>query len=178
MSQHDFKPLSLFYKRPSKSARILYNGCGCLVILMFLTAIALPSFLASTNTPKQSEAKQYVSSINKGQQAYYAEKNAFSTSIETLELGVKTETNNYKYSIIVTNQAAFNYAVSKQKKEKSYVGGVLLVPVYPNDPKDAMTTSSIFILCEADAPGTLKPAEPIYQNGEVICGKGTTAVTK
>ncbi|MEG5058090.1 type IV pilin-like G/H family protein [Microcoleus sp. A2-C5] len=178
MSQHDFKPASLFYKRPSKSARILYNSCGCLVILMILTAIALPSYLNSVNRAPQSEAKQYVSSLNKGQQAYYAEKNAFSTSIEALELGLKTETTNYKYSLRVTKQAAFNYGVSKQKKAKSYVGGVLLVPVYPNDPKDAMTTSSISILCEADAPGTMKPAEPTYQNGKLICGQDTTQVTK
>ncbi|MEG4283700.1 type IV pilin-like G/H family protein [Microcoleus sp. A006_D1] len=176
MSQHDFKPASLFYKRASKSARILYDGCGCLVILMFLTAIAMPSFLNMANKSKQSEAKQYVSSLNKGQQAYYAEKNAFSTSIEALGLGLKTETTNYKYLLFVTNKAALNYSVSKQKKEKSYVGGVFLVPDYPTAPKNAMTTQSI--LCEADSPGTIELAEPTYQNGKLICGKGTTQVTK
>jgi len=165
------------YNLPSSSP----NGCGCLVLLMcigVIGAIALPSVLSMASKAKQSEGKQYVSSLNKGQQAYYAENNAFSTSIEALGLGFKTETNNYKYSIRVTKQAAFNYGVSKQKKAKSYVGGVLIVPVDPNAPKNAMITSSISILCEADSRGTIKPAEPTYQNGEVICGKGTTEVTK
>ena len=47
-----------------------------LVVIIFigiLSAIALPSFLNQANKAKQSEAKQYIASINKGQQAYYAE---------------------------------------------------------------------------------------------------------
>jgi type IV pilus assembly protein PilA len=114
--------------------------------------------------------------MNKAQQAYDAKTSKFSTSIPDLGLGIKTETINYKYSLRVTNQAAFNYAVSKQKTEKSYVGGVFLVPAYPNAPKDAMTTSAI--LCEADSRGTIKPAEPTEQNGKLICGKGTTEVPR
>ena len=149
----------------------LLNGCGCLVILMILTAIALPSFLNMANKSKQSEAKQYVSSMNKGQQAYFAENSDFAISIDALGLGMKTETTNYKYSLHSTKQAAFNYGVSKQKTEKSYVGAVFLVPA-----KDGRYTTSI--LCESDDRGTIEPAEPIYQNGKVICGKGTTAVTK
>jgi hypothetical protein len=65
MSQQNFKPASLFHKRPSKSARVLYNGCGCLVILMILTAIAMPSYLNMTRRATYSEAKQYVSSMNR-----------------------------------------------------------------------------------------------------------------
>jgi hypothetical protein len=33
-------------------------------------------------------------------------------------------------------------------------------------------------LCQADDTGTIKPAEPTYQNGKIACGKGTTQVTK
>lgn len=179
MSQEDFKPASLFHKRPSKSARILYNSCGCLVILMILTAIALPSYLNMANKAKQSEGKQYISSMNKAQLAYYAENSAFSNSVAALGLGLKTETTNYKYSLRSTKQAAFNYGVSKQRTEKSYVSAVFLVPAKqldPNADRDAMTTTAI--LCEADSPGTIEPAAPTYQNGSVICGKGTRQVTK
>jgi type IV pilus assembly protein PilA len=147
------------------------NGCGCLVLLMcigVLTAIALPSYMSSVNKAKQSEGKQYVSSLNKGQKTYYVENTAFSNSIDALGLGIKAETTNYKYSTRVTKQAAFNYGVSKQEGVKSYVGGVFLVP--------AKTTSAI--LCEADDLGTIEPAKPIYQNGKLICGKGTTKLTK
>ncbi|MEG4586258.1 type IV pilin-like G/H family protein [Microcoleus sp. MOSTC5] len=159
-----------------------YNGCGCLLLLMgigVMGAIALPSFLNASNKPIISEAKQYVGSMSRGQQAYFAEKNAFSSSVKALEIGIKTETTNYKYSVRATKKAAFSYGVSKDKQLKSYVGGVFLVPAKnfePNAAKEEITTTSI--LCRADFPGTIKPAEPTYENGKIACGKGTTQVTK
>ena len=129
---------------------------------------------------KQSEGKQYISSMNKGQQAYFAENPAFATSIAALGLGIKTETNNYKYSIRATKTAAFNYAVAKHKTLKDYVGGVFLVPA-----GDAITT--VTILCQTEKRPFFRvkltdepdePAEPIYQNGEVICGTGTIEVAR
>jgi type IV pilus assembly protein PilA len=167
----------------SQSNSILPKGCGCSLLIFFGligAIVVLPSFfLCNANKAKQSEGKQYISSMNKGQQAYYAENTAFSNSVAALGLGLKTETTNYKYSLRSTKQAAFNYGVSKQRTEKSYVSAVFLVPAKqldPNADRDAMTTTAI--LCEADSPGTIEPAEPIYQNGKVICGKGTTQVTK
>ncbi|MEG3988082.1 type IV pilin-like G/H family protein [Microcoleus sp. S28C3] len=159
-----------------------YNGCGCLLLLMgigVMGAIALPSFLNASNKPMISEAKQYVGSMSRGQQAYFAEKSAFSSSVKALEIGIKTETTNYKYSVRATKKAAFGYGVSKDKQLKSYVGGVFLVPAKnfePNAAKEEITTTSI--LCRADFPGTIKPAEPTYENGKIACGKGTIEVTK
>ncbi|MBD1829495.1 type IV pilin-like G/H family protein [Microcoleus vaginatus GB1-A2] len=161
------------------------KGCGCLLLLMGLVvigAIALPSFLVSGCQgckSKTREAKQYVGSMNKAQQAVFIEKSAFDTSVNALGLGIKTETPHFKYSIRATKKAAFNYAVSKQKDLKSYVGGVFLVPAKnfdPNAAKEEITTTSI--LCETDSPGTIKPAEPTYENGKIACGKGTTQVTR
>ena len=147
--------------------------------------IFVPPFVTMAIKAKQSEAKQYVSSMNKGQQAYYADNSAFSNYIPSLGLGLKTETNNYKYSTRVTQTAAFIYSVAKDKILKNYVGGIFLVPAKdPNAPKDARETISIicetekrplFRVKQTDEPD--EPAEPIYQNGEVICGTGTTKVT-
>ncbi|MEG4810834.1 type IV pilin-like G/H family protein [Microcoleus sp. F8-D3] len=161
-----------------------YGGCGCLLLLMgigVMGAIALPSFLGASNRGKDKtvEAKQYVGSMNRAQQAYFAEKNAFGTSVDALGLGIKTETTNYKYSLRATKKAAFNYGVSKKKNLKSYVGGVFLVPAKnfePNAAQEEKTTTSI--LCGADWPGTIKPAEPTYKNGKIACGTGTTQVTR
>jgi type IV pilus assembly protein PilA len=157
------------------------NGCGCLVLLILLAPVIgvlvfSSFFLCNANKAKQSEAKQYIGSMNRAQQAKFTENGAFSNSIPDLGIGIKTETTNYKYSTRMTKQTAFNYAVSKHKTEKSYIGGVILVSAYPNAPKDEMTTTSI--LCKANNRGTIKPAEPTYQNGKLICGKGTTKVTK
>src|SRR4028119_1366203 len=109
------------------------NGGGCLLLLMGIVAIgaiALPSFMGASKRGKDKtvEAKQYVSSMSKGQQAYFAEKNAFSSSVKALGIGIKTETKVFKYSIRATKKAAFNYAVAKENELKSYVGGVFLVP--------------------------------------------------
>ena len=159
-----------------------YNGCGCLLLLIgigVIGAIALPSFLRASHTPMISEAKQYVGSMNRAQQAYFAEKNAFSSSVKGLGIGIKTETTNFKYSIRATKKAAFNYAVAKEKNLKSYVGGVFLAPAKnfdPNAAKEEITTTSI--LCGGDFPGTIKPAEPTYENGKIACGKGTTEVIR
>jgi len=159
-----------------------YNGCGCLLFLMFfgvIGAIALPSFLYRGEKAKQPENKQYVSAMNKAQQAVFIETSAFATSCDALGIGIKTETTNFKYSIRATKKAAFNYGVSKKKDLKSYVGGVFLVPAKnfePNAAKEKIITTSI--LCEADSPGTIKPAEPTYENGKIACGKGTTQPTR
>jgi hypothetical protein len=164
------------------------KGCGCLLLLMGLVvigAIALPSFLVSGGEgcggykPKTREARQYVSSMSRGQQVYFAEKNAFSSSVDALGIGIKTETTNFKYSIRATKKAAFNYALAKDNHLESYVGGVFLVPAKnfdTNAAKEEKTTT--FILCEADFPGTKKPAEPTYKNGKIACGKGTKPVTQ
>jgi hypothetical protein len=45
-----------------------------------------------------------------------------------------------------------------------------------NAAKDEITITSI--LCVADFPGTIKPAEPTYENGKIVCGKGTRQLTK
>ena len=158
------------------------RGCGCLLLITgigVINGIALPFYLNNTNSSKQSEEQQYVRSMNKAQQEDFAEKSVFSSSVNALELGIKTETTNYKYSVRATKQTAFNYGVSKQPQLKSYVGGVFLVPVKevePNAAKDGITTISIF--CQADSPGTIKPAEPTYENGKIACGKGTTQLPK
>jgi len=158
-----------------------YNGCGCLLLLMcigVIGAIALPSFRGASTQGKDKtvEAKQYVSSMNKGQQAYFAEKSVFSSSVNALGLGIKTETTNYKYSVRATKQTAFNYGVSKQPQLKSYVGGAFVIRVKSNNGEDEMRTESI--LCRADTSGTIPPLPPKLQDGKLVCGTGTTQVTK
>ncbi|WP_341737306.1 type IV pilin-like G/H family protein [Microcoleus sp. CAWBG640] len=162
--------------------KAVYGGCGCLLFIICIgvaPAFVLPIFLNSTNTSKQREGKEYVAALNKGQQAYFAEKSVFSTSVNALGVGIKTETTNFKYSVSTTKKTAFNYGIPKQPQLRSDVGGVFVVPakeVEPNAAKNEIKTISI--LCQADSIGTIKPAEPTYQNGKIACGKGTTKVTK
>ena len=102
-----------------------------IIIIGILAAIALPSFLNQANKAKQSEAKTYVGSMNRSQQAYYLEQNTFAGNADfgSLGMGIATETANYKYIIAdggagssqVTNQAQ---QVQAAAPLKAYVGGV------------------------------------------------------
>ena len=165
----------------SKLARIGSNTGGCLAILMVMGvffSVAVPSFLAKVRNRKQAEAREYVSSINKGQQAYLAEKNVFSTSVKALGIGIKTETENYKYSLTIKKKATLNYGISTQKDIKSFVGGVFIIPatkIESNASKNKTTTTSL--LCKADSAGTIKPPEPTNQNGKIACATGTIELT-
>ena len=148
--------------------------CFCVIIL---GAIALPSFIGcgGGNKAKQSEGKQYISSINKGQQAKYAEEGAFSNSINALDLGIKTQTTYYNYSTISTKNAAFSYGVARSNNLRSYVGAVFLVPVSQAANKEKTTVS---ILCAANSPGNTQPPNPIFQNDVPVCAAGSSLVTK
>ncbi|MBE8967721.1 type IV pilin-like G/H family protein [Nostocales cyanobacterium LEGE 12452] len=123
-----------------------------IIIIGILSAIALPSFLNQANKAKQSEAKTYVGSMNRAQQAFYLEQNAFAAASEfgKLGLGVATQTTNYVYQVagggngasFVTNQASTVVATAPLK---TYVGGVSVAT-------QAATSeaTTIAILCEAD----------------------------
>lgn len=121
------------------------------------------------------EGKQSVNSMNKAQQAYYAENTGFTNSVPNLGLGIRSETANYKYSISTENNAVFNYGVSKQGKLKSFVGGVFLIE---NTIDEYITTSSILCQTKTNDASRTKPANPINQNGTLVCGANTVEVVR
>jgi len=120
-----------------------------IIIIGILSAIALPSFLNQANKAKQSEAKTYVGSMNRAQQAYYLENNQFAdqNNFGNLGLGIATQTTNYRYVIkssstsTVTNQGQPLLATAPLK---AYIGGVGVAT-------QAATSeaTTIAVLCEA-----------------------------
>ncbi|WP_446389958.1 type IV pilin-like G/H family protein [Coleofasciculus sp. B1-GNL1-01] len=116
----------------------------------------------------QSEAKQYIGSMNRAQQAYFLEKANFTNEFDELGLGVKSETTNYTYSTYATLLSSINYSVSRQSDLKSYVGGVFFGRV---EATGELTT--LAILCETKDKGTNRPPAPIVENGMLQCAPGT-----
>lgn len=194
LSPNDELDSSELVTAKSKKKKRGFPVVGCLTIFLGICTLgflALPSFLNCANPAKQSEAKTYVGSMNRAQQAYYLENKAFSNSFAPLGLGIAEQTVNYQYSIRTTKTAAFNYAITRQfyKTErfgpfqwqtqtnsplKSYVGGVFLVPANKVDPKaDKKEMTTVAILCQSVSPSTTKLAEPIFQNGDATCGAET-----
>ena len=132
-----------------------------IIIIGILAAIALPSFLNQANKAKQSEAKTYVGSMNRAQQAYYLEKNAFVTAVANLGdlgLGIAQSTSNYTYAIIgngsqVTNQAQPNKVNGANAPLKAYIGGTVIGTIAATS--EATTLS---VLCEANKAVLILPA--------------------
>ncbi|MBW4668856.1 MAG: prepilin-type N-terminal cleavage/methylation domain-containing protein [Cyanomargarita calcarea GSE-NOS-MK-12-04C] len=127
------------------------------IIIGVLAAIALPSLLSQVSKARQSEGKQNMGAVNRAQQAYYLENaNTFTSSMSDLAIGIKSETENYAYSIRGTDLPKFavNQAASRAAKIKSYAGIAYSVTQLVNGVTEGLTQA---ILCEAKDPnpGTL-----------------------
>ncbi len=171
MSQQEFQLSSLSLYRYECLLFLIYVGV--------IGVLASPSFINEEILELTSEPKQYLSSMNREQKAYFSQKNSLANSVEALGTGIQTETPNYNYSVRATKQAAFNYGVSKHPKSTSYVGGVFVVPAKEVEPNAAQhELKAIAILCKADSLGSIQLAKPNYQNGKTACGKGTTELTR
>ena len=97
-------------KKGNKGGFTLIELLVVIIIIGILSAIALPSFLNQANKARASEAKTYVGSMNRGQQAYFLENGNFAfagapnlataaDAFSALGLGITPNTENYSYTI-------------------------------------------------------------------------------
>ncbi|MBW4470910.1 MAG: type IV pilin-like G/H family protein [Stenomitos rutilans HA7619-LM2] len=123
-----------------------------IIIIGILSAIALPSFLNQANKAKESESKQYVGSMNRSQQAYYLEKNTFSSDVSLLGLGIKTDTTNYTYQIdSPTSSGVKNVSNPKFTNTlRAHLGGVSTGFTTGATSGEATTLA---VLCQSAKPG-------------------------
>ncbi|MDK2409577.1 type IV pilin-like G/H family protein [Aphanizomenon sp. PH219] len=140
-----------------------------IIIIGILSAIALPSFLNQAKKAKQSEAKTYVGSMNRGQQAFYTENDTFGTSVLSLGIGISTTTTNYTYTSNAYLTGTSNIGVSYSDMSttvnglKNYGGRVYLVQAGTNS-----ELTSLSYLCETLNVGV---------SGAAITGAVTGAAT-
>jgi type IV pilus assembly protein PilA len=137
-----------------------------------LAAIALPTFLSRANSAKQAEAKTYIGTLNRAQQAYAIEYSQFATNPIALGIGIR-DSSNYNYEIKVGSDSslyAIQYADSKTGKLHAYVGMTALV-------QSGNPTIEI-VLCEAANPAGGRAADPIYSPTSVDCAPSTQDLTK
>src|SRR6476661_78910 len=136
-----------------------------IIIIGILSAIALPSFLNQANKAKQAEAKQYVGSMNRAQQAKFAENGVFVTdTVEALGMGIKTQTTNYNYSVAGTGLTdAKNLGEARNTSTLRSYGGANVVGGTGTDAK-----TTLGVLCEFS--GTIANMDPTLQGPNANCG--------
>ncbi|EAW36733.1 type IV pilin-like G/H family protein [Lyngbya sp. PCC 8106] len=134
-------------KRKKEEGFTLIELLVVIIIIGILSAIALPSFLNQANKAKESEAKQYLSAINKGQQAIYTEKSKFSDDISSLGVGIKTQTTNFEYKCVTGVGGVNCKATSTGTAIRSYLGAVYLISISESE------TTSRSLLCQTKEPG-------------------------
>ena len=123
---------------------------------------------------RETEGQQYIRSMNRGQQAFYAENGKFATAIDELGLGIRPETENYSYQILPQSgsiPSAMMTAKAKSPELKSYTGAVFYINV---DGEFTMVS----VVCGTDRPSTTPPAMPIAPKNaeeEIKCPAGSTA---
>jgi type IV pilus assembly protein PilA len=168
----------LLSKKNSEAAFTLIELLVVIVIIGILAAISIPAFFNQTAKAKQSEARTYVGSLNKGQQAYYSEKSRFGTSIDVLGVGLKTDTTNYTYDTsntgIGTNATAVSQGYSQFAPIRAYAGVVSLSSV-----ASSSDVTSLAILCESNQPGIggiVANGGTLAASAQAGCGTGTVAL--
>ncbi|MEM7555415.1 MAG: type IV pilin-like G/H family protein [Cyanobacteria bacterium P01_A01_bin.84] len=120
------------------------------------------------NKARSIEGKTYVGSMNRAQQAYILENNKFATNLKELQIGIKSETDNYTYKVVSPpgNKSVMNMAQAKRTELNSYVGLVYVSKV--NGENTTFTK-----LCQTNQSISKPPEMPtISTSGKIQCPSG------
>ncbi|MEG4987763.1 type IV pilin-like G/H family protein [Microcoleus sp. BR0-C5] len=188
------KKMSVNVAKASKKSRLPVSSLlPRIAIYIAVVAGIMASFydfklnkLFISSDPKSSQAKQYINSINRGQQAYYAEYGKFSDNITQLGLGIKEQSDDYNYTLVSSmdpvqtsyNQresAQFESAIAIAKPNDMSTGKSYTGAVFAFKEKGGITTISA--ICESDQINasyaeTWNP--PTFDGQEIHCQPGTT----
>jgi len=78
-------------------------------VITFLEAIALSeAFHTMRHNALQAEAKTYINSMSRAQQAYHLENNNFTSKFDNLGLGISPENENYSYQSLLAIKTGEN----------------------------------------------------------------------
>jgi type IV pilus assembly protein PilA len=139
-----------------------------IIIIGILAAIALPSLLGQVAKAKQAEAKNNIGAQNRAQQAYYLEWQCFTTSLTDLGVGIKTQTENYTYSIVPSQASTCPTTISSKAQARKpalrYYVGVVGTTTGNTETSEPLTVA---FACESKVPSTATP--PTASDTQTSC---------
>ena len=183
--------MTIFEVTPDGKLRIEWDGlspgearpteftAGAIFLEKVSNTTALPrntkiiDLAAERKQSQESEAKQYTNSMNRGQQAFYAENAKFATTIDELGIGINSETENYRYKIIPQSGSIPSVMMTAQAKKpefKSYTGAVFVVKINNEE-------TTVSVVCGTDQPSTtppMMPTPPKMGEDKIQCPAGSS----
>lgn len=137
------------------------------VVAIFYFSITSP---AQANRARESEARTYIGSINRGQQAFRLENPGFADDIDQIGIGISSETDYYNYEVTTADDdMTAATATAKQGGLRSFVGAVFVL----EDDEGFTTTKAI--LCQSNRPSRSAPSLPsVSADGELQCASGSS----
>lgn len=130
--------------------------------------------IAKSKTP-QDEVKTYMLALTQVQQARYREQGKFAETIEEVSVGLKTETESYRYKFVPqgnNTKSVMIIAQAKTEQLPSYTGAVFATQVNGE-------TTTIAQICETEKPSTTvpeMPSMPMNNSSEIKCPMGSRSL--
>jgi type II secretory pathway pseudopilin PulG len=141
---------------------------AAIVLLSFpYYAITSPGL---ANKARASEAKTYIGSINRSQQAFRLENSKFAEDFATLDIGIPSDSEYYQYEIaIADDDMAVATATAKTRGISSLAGAVFIL----GSDTDFPTTQAI--LCESNKSSKTAPDLPtVSEDDNPQCAPGSS----
>jgi len=191
------KKMSINVAKASKKSRLPVSSLlPRIAIYSAVVAGIMASFydfqlntLSISSDREASQAKQYIASINRGQQAYYAENGQFSDDLAKLGMGLQEEIGEYRYHIrssigpaqYLPNRrgpAQFESTITDALTKELSIGKGYAGAVFAFKENGSNLITTIAAICESpdNRSGAVVWSPPTFDGREIHCQPGTTLV--
>lgn len=160
-----FQPNAVLFSKISEVTTVPEN----------IQVIDLKNSKSRVSQKPEDEAKKYMYALTQVQQAHYKELGKFATKFEEVSVGLKTETESYRYKIISqgdNTQSVMMTAEAKNTTLPSYTSVVFATKVNGQ-------TKTVVQICETNQPSTeapAMPAAPVSGSLEIKCPAGSRSL--